>query len=76
MIEKIQPNNRTHKLIATMFMVVFLFLIPIGNKLGIISDISINLWGRYISFAIVALGIDLIWGFTGILSLCRHCFSV
>ena len=74
MIEKFNSKNKTHNVIATLFIVIFLLIIPIGNKLGIISDISINLWGRYISFAIVALGIDLIWGFTGILSLCQALF--
>ena len=29
----------------------------------------LNLLGRYLSLAIVALGVDLIWGFTGMLSL-------
>ena len=29
----------------------------------------LNLLGRFLSLAIVALGIDLIWGFTGLLSL-------
>ena len=33
-----------------------------------------NLLGRYLSLAIVALGIDLIWGFTGLLSLGQGIF--
>jgi urea transport system permease protein len=38
-------------------------------------DIStVNQLGRYLSFAIVALGIDLIWGYTGMLSLCQAMF--
>jgi urea transport system permease protein len=53
---------------------VFLIAMPAANKLGYVSDTTINLWGRYFSFAILALGIDLIWGFTGILSLCQAFF--
>ncbi len=34
-----------------------------------ISAFRLNLMGRFLSLAIVALGIDLIWGFTGLLSL-------
>ncbi|MGA1408255.1 MAG: urea ABC transporter permease subunit UrtC [Prochlorotrichaceae cyanobacterium] len=34
-----------------------------------LSDFRLNLLGRFLSLAIVALGIDLIWGFTGLLSL-------
>ncbi|GAB4470864.1 MAG: urea ABC transporter permease subunit UrtC [Elainellaceae cyanobacterium] len=34
-----------------------------------ISAFRLNLMGRFLALAIVALGIDLIWGFTGLLSL-------
>lgn len=35
----------------------------------ILSGFRLNLLGRYLALAIVALGIDLIWGYTGLLSL-------
>lgn len=35
----------------------------------VLSDFRINLLGKFICFAIVAIGLDLIWGYTGILSL-------
>lgn len=35
----------------------------------VLSDFRINLLGKFVAYAILALGIDLIWGFTGILSL-------
>jgi urea transport system permease protein len=34
-----------------------------------LSDFRLNLLGKYLTFAIIAVGIDLIWGYTGILSL-------
>lgn len=34
-----------------------------------LSDFRLNLLGKFLAYAIVALGIDLIWGYTGILSL-------
>src|ERR1051325_11574414 len=34
-----------------------------------LSDFSLNRFGKFLAFAILALGIDLIWGYTGILSL-------
>jgi len=34
-----------------------------------LSDFRTNLLGKFITYAILALGIDLIWGYTGILSL-------
>ncbi len=53
---------------------IFIVALPIGNALGLVSDLTLNLLGRYLCFAIAALGIDLIWGFTGILSLCQAAF--
>ncbi|MGA1262370.1 MAG: urea ABC transporter permease subunit UrtC [Prochlorothrix sp.] len=35
----------------------------------VLSDFRLTLLGRFLALAIVALGIDLIWGFTGLLSL-------
>jgi urea transport system permease protein len=50
-------------LILLLIFVVPQFLVSIGQAF------RVNLLGRYLSLAIVALGIDLIWGYTGILSL-------
>ena len=35
----------------------------------LLSDFRLNLLGKFLTFAIVALGIDLLWGYTGILTL-------
>ena len=53
---------------------VFGIAAPVLNAMDLISDTTLNLWGRYFCFAIAALGIDLIWGYTGILSLCQAFF--
>ena len=34
-----------------------------------ISDFAINLWGRYCCYATLAMSVDLLWGYTGLLSL-------
>ena len=43
-----------------------------GNDVLSIGDI--NMLGRYMSFAILALGLGLLWGYVGILSLCQFTF--
>jgi urea transport system permease protein len=48
--------------------------VPVLNAFGLVSDVNLNLLGRYFCFALAALGIDLIWGYTGILSLCQAIF--
>jgi urea transport system permease protein len=34
-----------------------------------VSDFSINLYGKYLSYAVLAISVDLLWGYTGLLSL-------
>jgi urea transport system permease protein len=43
---------------------LMIFILPL-----IISSYQLNLVGRFLGLAIAALGIDLIWGYTGLLSL-------
>jgi urea transport system permease protein len=49
-------------------------LIPLLDLAGVVPDYKVNLLGKYLCFAIAALGIDLIWGYTGLLSLCQALF--
>ena len=53
---------------------VGLVVIPVLYYMGLITIGTINMLGRYMAFAIVAVGLDLIWGYTGILSLCQSFF--
>jgi len=39
-----------------------------GSPLSV-SNFTLNLFGKFLAYAILALGIDLIWGYTGVLSL-------
>src|SRR5215510_1174444 len=59
--------------IAALLIVVFA-VIPGLNLLGIIEPHDVNRLGRYLCFAIAALGVDLIWGYAGVLSLCHALF--
>ena len=49
-------------------------LVPVFYSLGWIGATSVNTLGRYAAVALVALGLDLVWGYTGILSLCQMFF--
>jgi urea transport system permease protein len=54
--------------------VILVLVVPALNLAGVVSDLSLNLLGRYLCFALAATGIGLIWGQTGILSLCQAFF--
>lgn len=49
-------------------------IIPALYLGGILSIGDINMLGRFMTFAILALGLDLLWGYVGILSLCQFTF--
>ncbi|HTQ31110.1 MAG TPA: urea ABC transporter permease subunit UrtC [Opitutaceae bacterium] len=38
------------------------------------SDLNINLFGKYLCYAILAISVDLLWGYTGLLSLGQALF--
>src|SRR5213083_1969031 len=56
--------------IATFLIVVF----PLLNAHGLVSNFTINLWGKYLCFALLAISVDLLWGYTGLLSLGQALF--
>jgi urea transport system permease protein len=50
--------------IVLVIALIFIFIVP-----TFLPGFRLNLLGRFLALAIVALGIDLIWGYTGMLSL-------
>jgi urea transport system permease protein len=67
-------NWRSTILTAALLAMILLVLLPLLNLHGALSDYYLNLFGKYLSLAILALGMDLIWGYTGILSLGQAIF--
>jgi urea transport system permease protein len=63
--------------VAALVLVVALPILntlPPGSPLRV-SDFTLNLFGKFLAYAILALGIDLIWGYTGVLPSGRACSS-
>ena len=63
----LDSKKRSLLLEAGIVLAIALFLLLVMPAL--LTGFRLNLLGRFLSLAIVALGIDLIWGFTGMLSL-------
>ncbi|NEQ42149.1 MAG: urea ABC transporter permease subunit UrtC [Leptolyngbya sp. SIOISBB] len=63
---KAQKNRR--QMLEIVGIIAFVVLMAVILPL-LLSGFRLGLLGRFLSLAIVALGIDLIWGFTGLLSL-------
>ncbi|MDB5329448.1 MAG: conserved rane protein of unknown function [Phycisphaerales bacterium] len=71
------PDPRVYWLRAAVIggiLLLFFAVIPGLVAAGAVPDYKLNFLGKYLCFAIVALGIDLIWGYTGLLSLCQALF--
>ncbi len=49
-------------------------IFPLGNAHGLLSDYTITLWGKYLCYALLAISVDLLWGYTGLLSLGQALF--
>jgi urea transport system permease protein len=64
-------GSRRTLLVTTAALVVgvFLFVLP-----GVLDPFRLNLLGKYLCFALVALGLDLLWGYAGQLSLGHSVF--
>ena len=67
-------SQRTRAIIWACLFCFLLIGMPALNLAGIVSDSMLSQWGRYCCFAIAALGVDLVWGYTGMLSLCQAFF--
>lgn len=57
-----------------------LTLLPILNAWGpesgflSVSSFQVSLWGKYITYAVMAMSLNLLWGYTGLLCLCQSLF--
>lgn len=58
-------------LAAAVFLVV---VMPALNIFGAVSDFTLNIWGKYLCYGIMAVAIDLLWGYTGLLCLGQALF--
>ena len=74
-VKQSSAHNRGISFLVPWVLVFFgLIVIPLLYYTGLITIGTVNMLGRYMAFAIVAVGLDLIWGYTGILSLCQAFF--
>lgn len=69
------PTARRLEFAAVAIIALFLIVVfPLLNAQGLVSNFTINLWGKYLCFALLAISVDLLWGYTGLLSLGQSLF--
>jgi urea transport system permease protein len=70
-----QPfTGRLHTPLLIALAVILVVVIPLLNSLGIISNFTLGNWGKYLCYGILAISIDLLWGYTGLLCLGQALF--
>jgi urea transport system permease protein len=68
------PAHRASRVPVVAFAAIFVVGLPLANAAGLVSDYYLNLFGKYLALAILALGLDLLWGYAGVLSLGQAIF--
>ena len=69
-----KANGLKRSFISLLWLALGLVIIPLLYVTGVISIETVNKLGRYMTYALVAVGLDLIWGYAGILGLCQALF--
>lgn len=52
----------------------FMVLMLVMNATGAVDIFTVGLWGKYLCYAVLAMSVDLLWGYTGLLSLGQGLF--
>ena len=66
--------SRTELTIGTILSLFLVVVLPALNSAGVISNFTLNLWGKYLCYGILAISVDMLWGYTGLLSLGQALF--
>ncbi|MCT7566270.1 urea ABC transporter permease subunit UrtC [Aliarcobacter butzleri] len=79
LILKILENDKGGKIVLSIlavvvFLVSFCNLVIPSDSIFHISTFTVTLLGKYLAFALLALALDLVWGYLGVLSLGHGAF--
>ena len=66
--------SKTELTLATVLALILVVGLPLLNVAGVVSNFTINLWGKYLCYGLLAISVDLLWGYTGLLSLGQALF--
>jgi urea transport system permease protein len=67
-------RHRAEILTVAFFAVLLIVIVPWLNAHGTVSNFQIRLWGKYLCYALLAISVNLLWGYTGLLSLGQALF--
>jgi urea transport system permease protein len=68
------PLNKRETVVFAVVAALLAVVIPALGAAGILSPFTLNVWGKYLCYAVLAISVDLLWGYTGLLSLGQALF--
>ena len=66
--------SKTELLLVGLIGLFFVVIFPALHAGGMISDVSLYQWAKYLCYALLAISVDILWGYTGLLSLGQALF--
>lgn len=70
-----QPFTSRVQLPVLILCAIFLVIVmPTLNAFGVVETYTLGNWGKYLCYGILAISIDLLWGYTGLLCLGQALF--
>src|SRR5215210_845626 len=66
--------SKTEFWVATTIALFLVVIFPALHAAGAVSDFTIKVWGKYLCYGLLAISVDLLWGYTGLLSLGQALF--
>ena len=66
--------SKIELLLIALFGAFFVVAFPLMHASGVISDVTLYQWAKYLCYALLAISVDILWGYTGLLSLGQALF--
>lgn len=66
--------SKIELLLVSLLAVFFIVVFPLLNAQGLISNVALYQWSKYLCYALLAISVDILWGYTGLLSLGQALF--
>src|SRR5882757_3007835 len=66
--------SKTELFFVNLLAVFFIVVFPLLDASGVISNVSLYQWSKYLCYAMLAISVDILWGYTGLLSLGQALF--
>ncbi len=66
--------SKTELTVGAILAFLLIVVLPALNAAGLVSNFTINLCGKYLCYGILAISVDMLWGYTGLLSLGQALF--